>query len=65
MEEEKKELEKIEHKNRNWTSSFMREQSIWDEISMNINSYTGKDQEYWFRVMDLYKEKYRQLKQKQ
>jgi len=38
MEQEKKELERIEQ----------------------INSYTGKKQEYWCRVMDLYKKKYRQ-----
>jgi len=60
MEQEKKELERIEYQKRTWNSEFIREQAIWDEIAMQINSYTGKKQEYWCRVMDLYKKKYRQ-----
>ena len=59
MESEKKELERIEHKNRTWRNQFMKEQSIFDEISMQINSCTGKEQKYWCRVMDLFKQKYR------
>lgn len=59
MEQEQKELEKIEHQKRTWNSKFMREQAIWDEIAIQINSYTGRKYEYWCRVMDLYKEKYR------
>ena len=59
MEQEQKELEKIEHQKRTWKSKFSREQAIWDEIAMQINSCTGRKQEYWGRVMDLYKEKYR------
>ena len=60
IEEAKKELEKIEYRNRTWNSKFMREQAIWDEIAMQINSYTGEKQKYWCLVMDLYKEKCRQ-----
>jgi hypothetical protein len=59
MEEERKELERIEYQKRTWNSKFMREKAICDEIAMQINSYTGKKQDYWGRVMDLYKEKYR------
>jgi hypothetical protein len=59
MSEEKKELERIEHKNRTWRSKFAREMEIWEEIAMQINGYTGKKQKYWCRVMDLYHEKYR------
>ncbi len=58
MEEEKKELERIEYKKRTWKSKFAREMEIWEEIAMQINSYTGKKRKYWCRVMDLYKEKY-------
>ncbi len=58
MEDEKKELARIEYQKRTWNSKFMREKAIWDEIAMQINSYTGKDQDYWCRVMDLYHEKY-------
>lgn len=59
MEQERKELERIEYQNRTWNSKFMKEQAIWDEIAAQICSYSGKKQGYWCRVMDLYKEKYR------
>lgn len=59
MEQEQKELEKIEYKKRTWKSKIAREMEIWEAISMEINSTTGKKQEYWCRVMDLYKKKYR------
>lgn len=58
MEEERKELEKIEYKKRTWKNKFSRELYIWEEIAENINGYTGKKRKYWERVMDLYKEKY-------
>tara|TARA_R110000772_G_scaffold268551_1_gene396064 strand:+ start:3024 stop:3200 length:177 start_codon:yes stop_codon:yes gene_type:complete len=58
MEEERKELESIEHQKRTYKSKFMREQAIWDEIAMNINGYKGKKQKYWCRVMELYNKKY-------
>lgn len=57
MTQEQKELKKIEHTKRTWRSKFMREQAIWDEIAMQINSSTGKKKEDWCRVMDLYKKK--------
>lgn len=59
MSEEKKELERIEYQKRTWRSKFAREMEIWEEIAMQINSYTGKKQKYWCRVMALYQEKYR------
>ena len=52
------ELERIEYKNRTWKSKFIREQSIWDEIAMQINSYKGKEHDYWCMVMRLYHKKY-------
>jgi len=51
-------LERIERKNRSWRSKFAREHSIWEEIAVQINSYTGEKQKYWERVMDLYRAKY-------
>jgi hypothetical protein len=64
IEEAKKKLEKLEYKNRTWHSEWMRQQSIWDEIAMNINeaSIDKDDKEavkFWCLVMDLFKEKYR------
>ena len=59
MEQEQKELEKIENQKRTWNSEYIREMEIWNEIAMQINSTTGKEQDYWCRVMDLYKKKYR------
>jgi hypothetical protein len=59
MEQERKELEKIEYSKRTWNSKFMREMDIWEEIAMQINSTKGKEQKFWCRVMDLYNEKYR------
>ena len=59
MEEEKKELERIEYKKRTWKSEFARKMEIWEEIAMNINSYSGNKKDYWCRVMDLYNEKYK------
>ena len=58
----KKELERIEYKNRTWVNDFIRKQSIWDEISENFCGSKGKDYEYWSLVMDLYHEKYRTTK---
>ena len=59
MEEEKKELEKIEFSKSSWRSDFAREMDIWKAIAMQINSYKGDKQKYWCRVMDLFNEKYR------
>lgn len=59
MEAEQKELKNIEYKKRTWKSKFAREMEIWKAIAMEINSTTGKEQDYWCRVMDLYKKKYR------
>jgi hypothetical protein len=59
LEQAKKELEKIEYQNRTWNSKFIREQAIWDEIAMQINSYTGEKQKGWRLVMDLYHKKYK------
>lgn len=58
MEQEQKELEKIEYQKRTWKSKFAREMEIWEAIAIKINSKTGKEQDYWCRVMDLYKKKY-------
>lgn len=54
-------LEEIEYKNRTWISDFMRKQSIFDEILMNLCSYTKESEEFkvWCLVMDLYNEKYK------
>jgi len=62
MELEQKELEKIEYQKRTWKSKFAREMEIWEVIAMRINSYTGEKREYWERVMDLYLEKYKGIK---
>jgi len=59
MEEERKELERIEHQKRTWKSKIYRNMEIWKEIAMQINSNTGKKRKYWNRVMDLYNEKYK------
>jgi hypothetical protein len=59
LEDAQKELEKIEYQKRSWNSKFIREQAIWDEIAMQINSYTGKKQKFWCLVMELYHKKYR------
>jgi hypothetical protein len=54
----KQELKTIEHKNRTWRNKFMREQSIWNEIAMQINSTKDKENKHWCLVMDLYRDKY-------
>ncbi len=59
LELEKRELEKIEFKNRTWRNKFSRELYIWEEIAEKVNSYKGKERKYWCRVMDLYNAKYR------
>jgi hypothetical protein len=59
MKQEQKELEKIEYQKRTWKNKFAREMEIWKAIAMEINSTTGKELDYWCRVMDLYKKKYR------
>tara|TARA_R110000823_G_scaffold20409_2_gene62505 strand:- start:207 stop:386 length:180 start_codon:yes stop_codon:yes gene_type:complete len=59
MEEERKELEIIENQETTWRSDFARKIAIFEAIAMQINSYKGKKQRYWCRVMDLYKEKYK------
>jgi len=58
----KKELERIEYKNRTWINDLSRKQSIWDEIALNFCSSKGNDLKYWGLVMDLYHEKYRKIK---
>jgi len=65
LEKAKKELERLEYKNRTWNSEWMRQQSISDEIAMNINGavITKEDKEevkLWCLVMDLFNEKYKQ-----
>lgn len=65
LEKAKEELKKLEYKNRTWHSEWMRQQSIWDEIAMNINgaAIDKEDKievELWSLVMDLFKKKYRQ-----
>ena len=56
-------FEEIEYENRTWISDFMRKQSIWDEILMNLCSYTKESEseefKVWCLVMDLYNEKYK------
>ena len=59
MEQEQKELEKIEYQKRTWKSEIFRERETWQEIAMQINGHTGKKQKYWNRVMDLYNKKYK------
>ena len=59
MKKEWEELERIEYKKRTWNSKFIREQEIWSEISMQINSSKGKEQKYWGRVMSLFNKVYR------
>jgi len=59
MKQEKIELERIEQENTTWKNQFMKEQSIWDYIAMQINSHAGEKKKYWCRVMDLYHKKYR------
>jgi hypothetical protein len=46
MQQEQKELEKIEYQKRTWKSKFAREMEIWEAISIEINSTTGKEQDY-------------------
>ena len=58
-EEAKKELEKIEYKNRTWQSEFSKQMSIWEEIAERINSCKGKEKKYWGLVMSLYNQKYK------
>tara|TARA_R110000772_G_scaffold236340_1_gene347981 strand:+ start:409 stop:588 length:180 start_codon:yes stop_codon:yes gene_type:complete len=58
MEEERKELERIEYQKRTWRSEFARKIEIFEAIAEQINSYKGKQKKYWCRVMDLYNEKY-------
>lgn len=57
-EKAKKELQIIEHQNRTWLDKFKRNQSIWYDIVVQINSHKGKKQGYWIMVMELYHEKY-------
>jgi hypothetical protein len=61
MTPEEQELAHIEHQKSTWTSKIYRELEIWEAISMQINSTTGKNQQYWCRVMDLYNKKYQSL----
>ena len=42
----KKELQRIEYKNRTWIDDFSRKRSIWDEIALNFCSSKGKDLPY-------------------
>jgi len=57
----KETLKRIEHENRTWKNKFMRDQAIWEDIAMQINSTKGKERLQWCKVMDLYKQK--QLRQ--
>jgi hypothetical protein len=59
LEKAKIELERIELKNKSWDSQFMREHNIWEEIAMQINSHTGKKQNHWCMVMNLFNMKYK------
>lgn len=59
MSKELKELEKIEYSKKSWKVQRFKEQQIWQEIAMQINSSKGYEQKFWCRVMDLFKEKYR------
>ena len=54
-------LEEIEQEKSTWKIEFIREMEIWEEIAMQINSYSADSAEgkHWRLVMDLYKEKYR------
>ena len=57
MKEVEQALERIEYANRTFRSDFAREQAIWEDIAMNINSCEGEEQKFWLKVMDLYKKK--------
>jgi len=57
---EKIEFKKIENNYKFCKSKFMKELSIWEEIAMQINSYNGKKQKFWIKVMNLYHKKYTQ-----
>lgn len=50
-----KKLEAIKKKHRRKTGFEFR-MDVWEEIAMQINSYTGKEQEFWCLVMDLHNE---------
>ena len=50
-------LDIIEHKNRSWKSDFMRNNSIWGDIAIEINSSKGKKNKFWCKVMDLHQKK--------
>jgi len=59
IKEAKKELKRIEYSKRTWKSKFIREQEIWDEIALNLCSYSdGWEKDYWEHVMELYNKKY-------
>jgi len=60
MKKEIEALSKIEQKNKSYNNTFAREMSIWEDIAGWINGTTGKEKDFWCRVMDLYKEKYRE-----
>ena len=51
-----KELEKIEKRHSHKTGIW-NGMDIWEYIAMQINSYSGEQQEFWECVMDLYNEK--------
>ena len=39
-------------------SNFATWMDIWEDIAIQINSTKGKEQKYWGKVMDLFKETY-------
>lgn len=57
----KLEFDRIEEdirKNPEWESETIITHQIWMEIVMELNSHTGKKQEFWSSVMDEYRKKY-------
>ena len=57
MENKLEELKRIENKYKTIKSDFIRNQSIWDEIASNINSYKGEKQKYWIDIMNIHLKK--------
>jgi hypothetical protein len=60
MEKEIEQLEKIEKQNSTFNSSFAKKIAIWEDIADEICASDGKENDFWCRVMDLYKEKYKE-----
>ena len=51
-------LQEIEHKMRSWKDPYYRKMEILMEIIMQINSFKGKEREFWCKVRDEYDKKY-------